>query len=469
MESTGNCCGFHALVVPLPGQGHINPMMQLAKKLASMGISITFVLTNSWHQIITDAHLGHGVDAFAHARNLGLNIRMVAIPDCVPGEFERWSKIQQFYGSLGNMEGPVEELIHDLHRQPNVTPVSCIVADTYLTWAVPLAKKLNMLSISFWTQSISMFSILHHSELVHRQAGSVIHVPGEISIQPAELGSFLKDPANTRAVVQCLQRAREADWVVANSFQALEGDVVEALSEKLQVYCVGPLLPSAYLDHSVSRDFVVGTSSRVEIDCTKWLDDQRPKSVIYVSFGSLIPVSARQVEELAMGLKESSYCFMWVLRHPGPEATEVSAMLPDGFLKETKERGLIVPWCSQLKVLNHPSIGGFLSHCGWNSVLESISSGIPLLGFPLGNDQYTNCRLLADERKIGLRLKSSNDTEKVVGREEIAEKVRRLMEGEELRRTAERLRDVVQMEVKNGGTSNKNLEIVANGLKTKLR
>lgn len=143
--------------------------------------------------------------------------------------------------------------------------------------------------------------------------------------------------------------------------------------------------------------------------------------------------------------------------------------MPDGFLKETKERGLIVPWCSQLKVLNHPSIGGFLSHCGWNSILESISLGIPLLGFPLGNDQYTNCKLLADERKIGLRLKSSNDTEKVIGREEIAEKVRRLMEGEELRRTAERLRDVVQMEVKKGGTSNKNLEFVANGLKTKLR
>lgn len=242
-----------------------------------------------------------------------------------------------------------------------------------------------------------MFSILYHSELgdhflsarnfllsthhfyfllnivlicssrccaVHCEVGSVVHAPGGVSIQAADLVSFFKDPANTRAIVQSLERAREADWVVANSFQALEGDVVEALSEKLQVYCVGPLLPSAYLDRSDSRDSVLGTSSRVEIDCTKWLDDQLPKSVIYVSFGSLITVSARQVEEIAMGLKESGYCFMWVLRHPGPEATEVLAMLPDGFLKEIKERGLIVPWCSQLKVLSHPSIGGFLSHCG---------------------------------------------------------------------------------------------------------
>ena len=92
------------------------------------------------------------------------NDQLVAIPDCVPSEFERWSKIKQFYQSLGNMESPVEELINDLHRQPNVTPVSCIVADTYLGWAVPLAKKLSLLSISFWRQSISMFSILSHSE-----------------------------------------------------------------------------------------------------------------------------------------------------------------------------------------------------------------------------------------------------------------------------------------------------------------
>jgi hypothetical protein len=120
-------------------------------------------------------------------------------------------------------------------------------------------------------------------------------------------------------------------------------------------------------------------------------------------------MSASQIEEIAMGLKESGYSFIWVLRHPGKETTEVSSMLPDGFLKETKERGLVVPWCSQLKVLSHPSIGGFFSHCGWNSTLESISFGLPMLGFPLGNEQYTNCKLIADEWKIGLRLRSNDD------------------------------------------------------------
>jgi len=269
-------------------------------------------------------------------------------------------------------------------------------------------------------------------------------------------------------IARCFQTVREADWVVANSFQGLEGHVVEALWEKMRVYCVGPLLPSAYLDLSDPRDSVVGTSYRVEMDCTQWLDDKAPKSVIYVSFGSLLPMSITQIEEIAMGLKESDYKFIWVLRRPSNECAEVSSMLPYGFLNETKQRGLVVPWCSQLKVLSHPSIGGFFSHCGWNSTLESIAFGLPMLGFPLGIEQFANCKLIADEWKIGLRLRSGDDTDGVIGRNEIAENVRRLMEGEEMRRAAERLRDVVKMEVRKGGTSDSNLERVVDELKTKL-
>lgn len=93
--------GVHAIVVPMPGQGHINPMMQLAKKLASKGIAITFVLTQSWHNIIAKAHSTNRVNAFTHAQNIGLNIRLADIPDCVPGEFERWKKIEDFFSVAG--------------------------------------------------------------------------------------------------------------------------------------------------------------------------------------------------------------------------------------------------------------------------------------------------------------------------------------------------------------------------------
>lgn len=290
-------------------------------------------------------------------------------------------------------------------------------------------------------------------------------------LQPADVPLGLKrspDDDIARVVARCFQTVREADWVVANSFQGLEGHVVEDLWEKMRVYCVGPLLPSAYLDLSDPRDSVVGTSCRVETDCTQWLDDKTPKSVIYVSFGSLLPVSISQIEEIAMGLKASDYSFIWVLRRPNNECAEVSSMLPDGFLNETKQRGVVVPWCSQLNVLSHPSIGGFFSHCGWNSTLESISFGLPILGFPLGGEQFVNCKFIVDEWKIGMRLRSGDDSDEVIGGIEIAEKVRRLMEGEEMRGAAERLRDVVKREGRKGGTSDSNLESVAEGLKAKL-
>eukprot|EP00253_Pinus_taeda_P007868 PITA_07868 len=470
MDECEGKTGIHAVVVPMPGQGHINPMMQLAKKLASKGMAITFVLTQSWHNIITHSDTGTGLDAFAHARNLGLDIRLVAIPDCLPGEFERYNKLQEFAQSLDNMESHVEELIKNLN-QSSATPVSCIVADTFLGWAVPLAKKLRLLSVSFWTQIVSVFSIICYSYLAEGGEESVFHIPGVTPLRPADLPMGLKQNADnviTGVIARCFQTVREADWVVANSFHRLECHVVEALWEKIRVYCVGPLLPSAYLDFADLRDSVVGTSYRVEMDCTQWLHNKAPKSVIYVSFGSLFPISKSQIEEIAMGLKESDYSFIWVLRRQGEECAEVSSMLPDGFLNETKQRGVVVPWCSQVKVLSHPSIGGVFSHCGWNSTLESISLGLPMLGFPLGGEQFTNCKFIADEWKIGLRLRSGDDTDKVIGRAQIAENVRRLMEGEEMRRAAERLRDVAKMEVRKGGTSDSNLESVAKGLKAKL-
>lgn len=154
----------HALMVPFPGQGHINPMMHLAKKLSSKGIAVTFVLTKSWHTIIASAYAtAGGGDAFAHAQSLGLNIRLECIPDCLPSEFDRASNLSEFFRSIAKMEAPVEHLIQTL-KQKGVH-ISCIVADTFLPWAVPLAKRLNLCSISFFTEAVTVFSILYHADL----------------------------------------------------------------------------------------------------------------------------------------------------------------------------------------------------------------------------------------------------------------------------------------------------------------
>eukprot|EP01018_Ginkgo_biloba_P008992 Gb_03993 [translate_table: standard] len=242
------------------------------------------------------------------------------------------------------------------------------------------------------------------------------------------------------------------NWVVTNSFYGLEGKVKDALNSKIHVHCIGPLLPLAYLDGFDPQDTIVGTSSHHEIDYRKWLDSKPLHLVIYVSFGSLLLVSRSQVEEITMGLKESECPFLWAFHLDKNEST-VSEMLSDGFMEDTKEQGLIVSWSTQLQVLSHPSVGGFFSHYRWNSCIESISSGVPMLGFPLGVEQYTNAKLLANEWKIGVRLQSGGDDKRIIVGDEIVKGTRSLIVGEEMRKRAQRLREVAIKEVMEGGCS----------------
>ncbi|KAH9319100.1 hypothetical protein KI387_020869, partial [Taxus chinensis] len=300
----------HAIVVAYPGQGHINPMMQLATKLASKGIAITFVLTESWHKIITEAQ----DNAFTHAQTLGIPIRTRIIPDCVVGESQRSADMVEFFRSLSNMEAHVSEIISNFDRSE--TPVTCMISDAFLKWTAPFAKRQGLLFVSLWPMSVTTFSIFYHSDLV-RVEGCTDCIPGVPSLQLGELPSPLQPPFPMRnEVAECIVNVKEADLIVANSFYALECRAVEALRQKMKppLHCVGPLLPSAYFDRTDCRDRKKGSSSRIETDCSQWLDSKQPRSVIYVSFGSFLPVSRPQIWEIALGLMKSRCYFVWALR-----------------------------------------------------------------------------------------------------------------------------------------------------------
>ncbi|KAL4309905.1 hypothetical protein GQ457_01G055140 [Hibiscus cannabinus] len=254
---------------------------------------------------------------------------------------------------------------------------------------------------------------------------------------------------------------------MVNSFVDLEAGAIKALQEKQPgkppVYPVGPLVnidPTGKLDGS---------------DCLKWLDDQPHGSVLYVSFGSGGTLSYNQITELALGLEMSELRFLWVVRSPNDTVANATFFrvesqkdpfdfLPKGFLERTKGRGLVVPsWAPQAQVLRHESTGGFLTHCGWNSVLESVVNGVPLIAWPLYAEQRMNALMLTEDIKVAVRPKP--DENGLVCRDEIAEAVKVLMEGEEGKGVRNRMKDLKEAGAKvlgDNGSSTNALSEVAN-------
>lgn len=250
------------------------------------------------------------------------------------------------------------------------------------------------------------------------------YIPGVRSIAPTDLPSYLQaeDDINTtvhRIVERCFSDAKKADFVLCNTVEELEQETITALQKNQPFYSIGPVF-------SKNR---VSTSLWPESDCTQWLSTKPRGSVLYVSFGSYAHTTKHVIEEVANGLLLSGVNFIWVLR-PDIVSSDHPEILPVGFERRVEGRGLVVPWCCQMEVISHASVGGFLTHCGWNSILESISCGVPLICYPLLTDQFTNRKLVVDDLKIGINLCDKKSTP---SRKGVAERINYLMRSEEIR------------------------------------
>lgn len=231
--------------------------------------------------------------------------------------------------------------------------------------------------------------------------------------------------------------------------------MVDHLAKLWPLKTVGPAIPSIYLDKSLQddRDYGINLFKPNTQVCLSWLDDKPTNSVIYVSFGSMAELDTSQMEELARGLKNSNKHFLWVVRD------SEMAKLPPGFAEQSCSKvGLIVPWGPQLEILAHGSTGCFVTHCGWNSILEALSLGVPMVAIPQWTDQGTNAKFVEDVWRVGVRV--SKDEDGTIARGEIERCVREVMEGEggkEIKRNAEKWRKLAKEAVDEGGSSDRNI------------
>ncbi|KAM7527722.1 hypothetical protein LguiB_031132 [Lonicera macranthoides] len=252
---------------------------------------------------------------------------------------------------------------------------------------------------------------------------------------------------NLEQILQVIVAARNTrtSAIIWNTIDYLEHSSLSQLHQQyfqVPFFSIGPL-------HKMAP--TSSTSLLIEdTTCIEWLDKQAPRSVIYVSFGSLVNIDEKELAEMAWGLVNSGQPFLWVIRPGSIRGSQWIELLPKGFKEETKERSVIVKWAPQKEVLAHGAVGGFLSHCGWNSTLESISEGVPMICMPNFADQNVNARYLSHVWKVGLQMECELE------RGEMERAIRRLIvgkEGAEMRQRAIAMKEKIELSMRKGGSS----------------
>lgn len=433
----------HAVCLPFPAQGHISPLLKLAILLHHRGFHITFVNTEYNHRRLLKARGPKSLDGFS-------DFQFKAIPDGLSTTLDDNNATQDIPSLCDSTRkhclGPLRELIKKLNDGPeslNVPPVTCIISDAIMSFAVEAAEEIGVPGVLFRTANACSLMCYKHIEhlvkkgLVPLKDASYLTsgyldtkidwLPGMPEIRLRDFPTFIRttDPNNIMLNFAITESARasKASALMINTFDSLEFDVLNALSSMCPpIYTVGPL---QLLFNQLPQDSYQSIGSNLwkeEAECIQWLNTKEANSVLYVNFGSIAVLTPKQLAEFAWGLANSNKSFLWILR---PDlVVGDSAILPPEFVEETKERGMITGWCPQEQVLKHPSTGGFLTHCGWNSILESLCCGVPMICWPFFADQLINCRYACQEWGVGMEIDTN------VKRNEVEKTVRELIEGD---------------------------------------
>nr|XP_043607178.1 7-deoxyloganetin glucosyltransferase-like [Erigeron canadensis] len=428
----------HAVCIPAPLQGHINPMLKVAKILHSKGFDITFVNTEFNHRRLLKSvgfNTLHGLPSF----------RFETIPDGLPSP-ENEDVTQDISPTLKSLHesglGPFKSILAKVSA--SYSPVTCIVADFLMGFTLPAAQELGIPGILFWAAGLAslicydQYPNLIEKGLMPLKDPSYLHngyldkvidfIPTMSGIRLKDIPPFIRiinpgDEFRVGFASRELARAKTASGIIFNTFDELDHDVLDTLSSMLpSCYGIGPLnLVENYIVDK-SLDSIKLNLWKEEPECLNWLNAKESLSVIYVNFGSITVMTPQQLIEFSWGLAKSNHSFLWIVR--SDLVISDSAVLPPEFLIETKGRGFLASWCPQEEVLSHPSIGGFLTHSGWNSTIESISNGVPMICWPFFADQQPNCWWSCN--KWGIAMEIDNK----VKRDEVLKLVIELMDGE---------------------------------------
>ncbi|XP_057458392.1 UDP-glycosyltransferase 72D1-like [Lotus japonicus] len=466
----------NAAILTPPGMGHMIPSLELAKRLVTHQIvpKVTIFLASIKTSVPSKAE----TQLLQSATNDNL-FQIIHLPPL---------DMTNLVGPDATIETQVAAITHELpplflsaisttEHNPTI-----LIIDQVLSNILPLVENLKVpkfifVSSNAWLLALSLHTPILDKELQgeYTDQSEPISIPGCKSVHPDDVFQLLRDRTHKvyREYLSTCEGLALADAILVNTFNELEPKTLAALSSgkvtKVPVYPVGLIVREEIRRQDGS-------------DVFEWLDKQEEESVVYISLGSGYRMSQEQIKEMALGLELSGQRFVWSLRtHAATKAGDAIAnyftagketqaetgggvskseelnSLPDEFYRIQTRGMVITDWAPQLDILKHPSVGGFVSHCGWNSVMESVSCGVPIVGWPLYAEQGMNAAMLAEEIGIAVRLELPLSTN-VVGREDLAKAIRKVMdkedeEGCEMRKKVKELKEAAKRAWSEDGSS----------------
>nr|GMD68098.1 UDP-glycosyltransferase 92A1-like [Ipomoea batatas] len=483
----GNSHQHHIVMLPFMAQGHMIPFLALAKKIhETTSFTITIATTPLNAQYLRTTISAEGSKS---PPSPGIRVADLSFNPADHGleskaentEALAFDDMLKLFRASVSLESPLRDLISEMMKQENGKPPLCIISDSFMGWANRVAKSFGTVNVSFNTGGCYGFAAYFSCwlNLPHLSAKddefSLPGFPGSTRFHISQLHPLLRaanatDPWTVfyRSVMSL---SFDSFGWLCNTVKEIEPAGTDILKSiiKLPVWCIGPLLPPEMLDKTRELELessqMCGTLGRnpgiSARECIGWLDMHRDGLVLYVSFGSQNSISASQMMALALGLEDSQKPFLWVIRPPigfDRKGEFRPEWLPEGYeerMGKTKKGLLVHSWAPQLEILCHRSVGAFLSHCGWNSLLESLSQGVPIIGWPLSGDQGFNSKMLMEE--TGVCIEVCRGTQSSVSREDVKRVVNIVLEkggeGEEMKKKAIGIGEMIRGAVREDGST----------------
>ncbi|KAJ9687285.1 hypothetical protein PVL29_015962 [Vitis rotundifolia] len=448
--------------VPSPAVGHLAATVEMAKLITDRDdrLSVTIFIMK----------LPFESEDSKTTESVASSIRFISLPRIEISSSSSTSPANFFTDVVKAYTPLAREAVHELMTRSGSVRLAGFVIDMFCTSMIDVANEFGVPSYLFFTSSAAFLGFVLHLQSLHdhhnleitefKDSDAELEVPSFVHSVPGKVFPSVvldKEGDEIPVLLHHARRFRETKGIIVNTFVELESHAINSFSGDTSppIYPIGPILNTEVESSEVQQQ---------AIEIMNWLNDQPPSSVVFLCFGSMGSFNGEQVKEIAHGLEGSGCRFLWSLRQPPPKGkmeypTEYGnkeEVLPEGFLDRTTKIGKVIGWAPQVAVLAHPAVGGFVSHCGWNSTLESLWYGVPTATWPMYAEQQLNAFQMVKDLELAVEIKIDYDKDKgyIVSSQDIGKGLRHLMDADsEVRKKRQKMQEKSRKAMMDGGSS----------------